>query len=100
MAKFVIVKMKVDGNLIVKPKSAEGKMRARSALVLSISDVHSTKGRYDKCVSAQFSGLGPRTQYVVGKTSRADYLDTDPGSKCGAGINFFRTRKEAVNYNG
>lgn len=38
------------------------------------------------------------TQYIRGKIIRADWLDKDPRVRCGHGIGFFRTKREAYKF--
>mgnify|MGYP001613091630 CR=1 FL=1 len=95
----VIVKMEVDKKKVVVPNTVPGddkKMRAAKGKVLRISNLRNDK-TYKKCQSARF-GRASHLEYIVGKIAKADGLDTDTDRTCGRGINFFRTRTEAVNY--
>lgn len=93
----VIVRLRVDAKKVVRPRGGAGKMRAAKALVLSITARDNPNIRYKKCRSTNYGG-GPRLEYIVGKVARAHELNDDENQSCGAGINFFRTRDEAVNY--
>jgi len=91
---YVIVKMQVDGNLVVKTSC--GKMRAKSVLVLSITSRNGKK-TFERAYSAGFGGAR-QARFITGKITNADWLNKNPLVECGHGINFFKTRKQAVNY--
>lgn len=75
----------------------EGKCRAESAKVLSITSIENGR-RLPKSTLAH-SDWDYTFTYRVGDTVRPRYpLSKDPNVTCASGIHFFTTRKEAVNY--
>lgn len=95
----VIVKMNVDSKGVIYPYYSK-KMRAKSVMVISITACYNLRRHLNKCKSANFSKMGIATRYVVGRVSNANRLNRSRHSDCGAGINFFRTRREAMAFVG
>lgn len=75
----------------------EGKCRAESAKVLSITRIDNGR-RLPKSTLAH-SDWDYTFTYRVGETVRPRFpFNKDPNVTCASGIHFFTTRKEAVNY--
>lgn len=91
-AKGLIVKLEITEN--AKRSSATSrKCRCSEAVVLSIESVDGTK-TFDSISSDRDINF----IYEVGKTVKVDDFCDDRWQECAAGIHFFITRQEAVNY--
>ena len=95
---------KVRGNLIVKLEVTENakrssafgrKCRCNEAKVLDIQNFDGTSA--DDVIEA-YSQYDENFVYRVGETVRVDDFDDDRRNECAAGIHFFITRQEAVDY--
>ena len=69
------------------------KCRCNKAKVLSITNINNTE-EYDKVIS----GYDNNFIYKVGELIEVEDFDEDRWNECSAGIHFFVTRYEAVNY--
>ena len=94
---------KVENGLIVKLQipedakrnSATGrKCRCDKAKVISIENADGTKAKQDKAVSHYDNAF----VYTVGQTVTVSDFCENRWEECAAGIHFFITREEAVNY--
>ena len=94
---------KCRGNLIVELEIQEDALRSSSttrkcrcskAKVLSITDLDGSEVNVEYAVSKKDSGF----LYKVGEVVSVDDFDTNRWNKCSAGIHFFMTREEAVEY--
>ena len=95
---------KVRGNLIVKLEVTENakrssafgrKCRCNEAKVL---DIQNLDGTSVDDVTEAYSQHDENFVYRVGKTVRVEDFDDDRRNECAAGIHFFITRQEAVDY--
>ena len=95
---------KVRGNLIVKLEVTENakrssafgrKCRCNEAKVLDIQNFDGTSA---DDVTEAYSQHDENFVYRVGETVRVDDFDDDRRNECAAGIHFFITRQEAVDY--
>ena len=95
---------KVRGNLIVKLEVTENakrssafgrKCRCNEAKVL---DIQNLDGTSVDDVTEAYSQHDENFVYRVGETVRVEDFDDDRRNECAAGIHFFITRQEAVDY--
>ena len=95
---------KVRGNLIVKLEVTENakrssafgrKCRCNEAKVLDIQNLDGTSA---DDVTEAYSQHDENFVYRVGETVRVEDFDDDRRNECAAGIHFFITRQEAVDY--
>ena len=95
---------KVCGNLIVKLEVTENakrssafgrKCRCNEAKVLDIQNLDGTSA---DDVTEAYSQHDENFVYRVGETVRVEDFDDDRRNECAAGIHFFITRQEAVDY--
>ena len=70
------------------------KCRCSEAVVMSITTIEGKEAE-EKTV---FSTYDPGFSYTVGETVHVDDFDENRWNECSAGIHFFITREEAVNY--
>ena len=90
--KSVIVKLQIAET--AKRSSATGrKCRCNEAIVLGIESIDGLTD-YENAYSSHDSGF----IYAVGKTVTVDNFDDNRFNECAAGIHFFITRQEAVEY--
>ena len=91
--KSVIVKLQIAET--AKRSSATGrKCRCNEAIVLGIESLDGLKTDYENAYSSHDSGF----IYEVGKTVSVENFDYNRFNECAAGIHFFITRQEAVEY--
>ena len=89
----LIVKLQITEN--AKRSSATSrKCRCSEAKVLSITNLDGSDAK-TKSVASNYD---PNFIYTVGETVRVPDFDEDRWKECSAGIHFFITRQEAVNY--
>lgn len=82
----------------VKPRSwcGENKCRASSAKVVKIEPCRHDNVPHN--LKRVYSLYDEKFSYEVGQVVTPDYYNSNSYESCGAGINFFMTRKEAENY--
>lgn len=103
-----LVKMEIRGR-VVSPKDGDRKRRCAFVNVVRINDLDRditwawrlSNEIFGPVPSAGFHGLYgiPPTVYQKGRITRAHRLDKNVYVDCGAGISFFDTMREALNYN-
>ena len=90
-----IVKLKVTA-ASQRSSATSRKCRCSEAIVLSITNMDGT----DANVKSVSSNWDSDFVYTIGETVRVDNFETNRWIECAAGIHFFITRQEAVNYGG
>ena len=96
------------GTKIVKPHGHEQKLRAEKAVVLMVIPFESRYSmsrdflKYASLDKQAYDGLGIGSakviEYKMGKTVKANSLNTDEFMICAGGIHFFLTESRARNY--
>ena len=90
-----IVKIKVTEDA-KRCSATERKCRCSKAKVVSITNIDGT----DSGLTEVKSSYDPRFVYKVGETVKVDNFCENRWDECSAGIHFFITRQEAVEYGG
>ena len=88
-----IVKLRIT-ETAMRSSATSRKCRCSEAEVLSIT----TKDGKDAGINCVSSDHDSSFIYEVGKTVKVDDFEKDRWIECAAGIHFFITRQEAVNY--